>query len=76
MTDRLIPNGICWCGCGRDAGRGSFFLQGHDKYAEAGVILMKYGGVAQLITHHGYGPNGKNLRIEYEKWKDAGGRAR
>ncbi len=62
MTDevasgrRLLPTGECWCGCGAEVALGKFFLSGHDKKAEAKVILNEYGGVPQFISHHGYGP--------------------
>lgn len=54
---RLIPTGTCWCGCGKDAGIGSFFARGHDKTAEAALLSLDYGSsVAQLLHAHGYGP--------------------
>lgn len=53
---RLIPTGVCWCGCGRQVGLGSFFAQGHDKVAEGALLAARYGGsVAQLLHAHGYG---------------------
>lgn len=60
MSQRLLPTGDCWCGCGAEVGRGSFFLPGHDKKAESAVILVEYGGVPEFISQHGYGPAGKN----------------
>jgi len=54
---RLIPTGTCWCGCGKEAGIGSFFARGHDKVAEAALLAVEYGGsVPQLLHKHGYGP--------------------
>lgn len=54
---RLIPTGNCWCGCGTQAGIGSFFARGHDKVAEAALLAAEYGGsVPQLLHRHGYGP--------------------
>ena len=38
MSDRLLPNGFCWCGCGKEVGLGKFFRQGHDKISEAAII--------------------------------------
>lgn len=73
---RLIPTGVCWCGCEQETGLGSFFRQGHDKFAESVVIAIGYGGVAELLNRHGYGPGGKNARSEFEKWRAAGGRVR
>jgi hypothetical protein len=32
------------------------FLTGHDKIAESVVLLIKYGGVPQLLARHGYAP--------------------
>jgi hypothetical protein len=57
---RLVPDGRCWCGCGKDAKIGSFFLAGHDRKAESAVIKMEYGGVAEFLVAHGYGSDGKN----------------
>lgn len=60
MTERLLPTGTCWCGCGKETAIGSFFLSGHDKIAEAAVICSEYGSVAAFLVRHGYGPGGKN----------------
>jgi hypothetical protein len=68
MTVRLLPTGKCWCGCGHDVARGSFFLPGHDKKAEAAVILVEYGGVPEFLTKHGFGPGGKNPQKALEEW--------
>jgi hypothetical protein len=40
MPQRLIPTGECWCGCGGETERGSFFLPGHNKVAESAVLLV------------------------------------
>ncbi|MEY9966586.1 hypothetical protein ABIA33_004651 [Streptacidiphilus sp. MAP12-16] len=54
---RLIPTGTCWCGCGAEAGIGSFFARGHDKVAEAALLAVEYSSsVPQLLHKHGYGP--------------------
>lgn len=66
MNKRLIPTGECWCGCGAEAGIGSFFVPGHDKRAESALIQLKYGNVAGFLHHHGYGPGGSNLIKELE----------
>lgn len=73
---RLIPTGDCWCGCGEETTRGAFFRPGHDKIAESAVIAVDYGGVAELLQRHGYGPGGRNAREELERWRAAGGRVR
>ena len=67
MNSRLLPTGQCWCGCGQDATRGSFFLPGHDKKAESAVIMTEYGGVPEFLTQHGYGPDGKNPQNTLEE---------
>ena len=55
---RLIPTGICWCGCGAEVALGSFFARGHDKTAEAALIAARYeGSVARLLERHGFGPD-------------------
>ncbi|HEX5568573.1 MAG TPA: hypothetical protein VFY14_16890 [Streptomyces sp.] len=57
-TPRLLPNGFCWCGCGREVALGKFFAQGHDKTAEAALIAVRYdGSVPRILTEHGFGPD-------------------
>jgi hypothetical protein len=68
--------GDCWCGCGAEAARGSFFKPGHDKVAESAVINIEYGGVAEFLERHGYGPAGKNPVRDLEAWRARGGRVR
>lgn len=61
---RLIPTGTCWCGCGAETGRGSFFARGHDKVAEAALLAVRYdGSVAQLLHDFGYSP-GRSVTAE------------
>ena len=72
MSDRILPTGDCWCGCGEDAARGSFFLPGHDKKAESAVILVEYGGVPEFLKGHGYGPGGKEPMAVLKKWRETG----
>lgn len=69
MTTRLLPTGECWCGCGHEVTRGSFFLPGHDKKAESAIILVEYGGVPEFLDKHGYAPGGKNLQNALEEWR-------
>lgn len=57
MSERLLPTGFCWCGCGTETGIGSFFARGHDKIAEAALIAAEYGGtVPSFLAAHKYGP--------------------
>ena len=52
---RLIPTGMCWCGCGDEVALGAFFARGHDKVAEAALLSTRYeGSVAQLLREHGF----------------------
>ncbi|MFS0700096.1 hypothetical protein AB6N24_09020 [Cellulomonas sp. 179-A 4D5 NHS] len=54
--ERLLPTGICWCGCGGEAALGAFFSRGHDKVAEGALLAAEYdGSVARLLAEHGYG---------------------
>ncbi len=79
MTDspeRLIPTGDCWCGCGEEARIGAFFKPGHDKVAESAVISVRYGGVAQFLKDHGFGPGERNPRAELQAWRENGGKIR
>lgn len=58
MSERLLPNGFCWCGCGREAGLGKFFAQGHDKVATAALVAVRYeASVPRLLLEHGFGPD-------------------
>ena len=67
------PNGQCWCGCGKSASRGAYFVSGHDKRAEAAVVKVEYGSVPELLAAHGYGPNGKNAAEALRKYQQRGG---
>ncbi|MFD5940317.1 hypothetical protein [Streptomyces griseus] len=58
MSERLLPTGSCWCGCGTETGIGSFFTRGHDKIAEAAFIAARHGGsVARLLADNEFGPD-------------------
>ena len=64
---RAIPTGECWCGCGEETPNvRAFFIKGHDRVAEAAVIMEAYGGVPQFLLEHGYGPGGRNPRRTWE----------
>lgn len=67
MGERLLPTGQCFCGCGGDAALGKFFCSSHDRKAEAAVIALEYGSVAEFVVAHGYGPNGRNAQVERER---------
>lgn len=76
MTDekpqRLLPTGSCFCGCGATTAIGSFFSRGHDKTAEAALLAVRYGSsVAQLLDHHGFGPDESVLDAAVDEggWK-------
>lgn len=68
MKKNLFPNGKCWCGCGADVSRRSYFKPGHDRKAESSVIEMEYGGVVEFLVEHGYGPDGKNVFETYNEF--------
>ena len=76
LNERLLPTGECWCGCGRQTAIGSFFVQGHDKAAEAAVISVEYGGAPRFLVRHGYGPKGKNPQEEMAKIRSEGKQGR
>lgn len=68
---RLLQTTFCWCGCGQRTKRlGSFFVGGHDRKAESWLIKMHYGSVPQFLLDHGYGPDGKNLKDEWEQFEE------
>jgi len=70
MSERILPTGKCFCGCGADVPRGSFFLSGHDRIAETAVVLVEYGSVVEFLAAHGYVPNGKNPSKELKAYRD------
>ncbi len=53
---KLMPTGVCWCGCGTELGVGSFFSPGHDKIAEAKIIREVFGDVAHFVAAFGKAP--------------------
>ena len=73
MIFQLIPTGECWCGCGEEVQVGAFFVQGHDKRAEAAIVKTVYGGVPELLVAHGFGPGGKNAKEELHRYREEGG---
>ena len=68
-TKRLMPTGTCWCGCGAETRRGSFFLSGHDRRAESALVAVEYGGIPEMLVAHGYGPGGKSLKDIWDRGK-------
>ena len=66
----LILTGRCYCGCLQQTKGRSFFVPGHDRKAETAVIRLEYGGVAEFLVKHGYGPGGKNAAEELEKLRE------
>jgi hypothetical protein len=71
--NRVFPTGQCWCGCGETTPPTSFFAQGHDKRAEARVVKEIYGGVAEFLTAHGYGPDGRDPEMTVREGPDVKG---
>ena len=72
MPQHLILAGEFWCGCGGETERGSFFLPGHDKVAEAVILLIEYGEVLEFLARRGYAPGGKNPRKDLESFRNRG----
>ena len=68
-----IPDGTGWCGCGRDTRRGSFFVVGHDKRAQAAVVEINYGNIPSFLVHHGFGPRALNPMLALSEWRTSGG---
>ena len=69
--ERLLPTGMCWCGCGEQTKRlGSFFIQSHDRKAEAAVIRVEYGDPAHVVVESSYDPGGKNAIEELEMLRE------
>jgi len=68
MTDRVLPTGKCWCGCGGETERGSFFLKGHDKKAERGLReLLGWKDIPAFLNAYEYG-DGPGKKSLYEEW--------
>ena len=55
-TAKAQPTGLCWCGCGERTGVGKHFVIGHDRKAEVALVKVKYGSIAEMLAHHGFGP--------------------
>ena len=66
-----LPDGECWCGCGAQTGLGKYFKPGHDRFAEAALVKMRYGGVTGLLIAHGFGPGQENLSEAWGRWRDS-----
>lgn len=55
MATGPAPTGLCFCGCRKKVGDGSFFVAGHDKTAESALVAARYqGSIAHLLWHHGF----------------------
>lgn len=54
---RLIPTGICFCGCARETQLGKFFVRGHDITATAALRAVEGGlSLAERLHAQGFGP--------------------
>lgn len=69
MTQRIMPTGECFCGCGAATAIGSYFVQGHDRKTEAWLTEMRYSNSVGRLVALGYGPGGENLYRAYKEWK-------
>ncbi|MEY9839405.1 hypothetical protein [Streptacidiphilus sp. EB103A] len=54
--ERLVPTGLCFCGCGADVEIGRFFARGHDIIAAAALRAVDGATLAQRLSAAGYGP--------------------
>lgn len=63
---KAIPTGVCWCGCGIETRRGSWFLQGHDKRAQRYLqAIDDKQHIAEQLADRGYIPgSGKDIRAD------------
>ncbi len=57
------------------SGLGSFFAPGHDKKAEARVIVEVFGDVAHFVAAFGYAPADANISVLSEEHRDAAKKA-
>lgn len=64
IAEHVNKTGQCWCGCG--GATKEWFVPGHDSEAVWHVIRTKYGTTAQFLAHHGFGPDGKNIRAQLD----------
>lgn len=60
MNEASSARGLCWCGCGSGTAPDSLFLPGHDRAAMNAVVQLEYGGIAQFLEAHGFGPEGRS----------------
>jgi hypothetical protein len=55
--DDVRPTGRCFCGCGQRVPEGRFFVQSHDRRAEADIIRERYGSIAGFVAAHLHEPH-------------------
>lgn len=67
-TVRTKQTSLCWCGCGQQTAAGKHFVPGHDRKAEAALVRLEYGSIAELLAHHGFGPE-KSVVAAAEKMR-------
>lgn len=68
MTSDLPLTRTCWCGCERETARGSFWIQGHDKIAEAALNAVNHkDSVAVRLHAHNYGPDRSVIAAAVER---------
>jgi hypothetical protein len=65
------PTGLCWCGCGSEPKGDAFFLQGHDRAAEAAVVTLVYGNIPKFLAEHGFGPGQRSAIKELAELRRA-----
>ena len=51
-----VPSGICWCGCGKPAEEGAFFLPRHAPGAAQRAAVKHFGSVEQFLVMLGEVP--------------------
>ena len=51
------PTGLCWCSYGGTTKPGRVFLPFDDRKAEAALVKVQYGNIANMLAAHGYGPD-------------------
>ena len=69
-TAKARPVGLCWCGCGQQTAKGKLFVATHDRTAEAALVKVEYESIANMLAHHGFGPEKSVVQAAERMSKD------
>ncbi|WP_217226125.1 hypothetical protein [Streptomyces anulatus] len=70
-----MPTGDCFCGCGEEAGIGSWFVRGHDITAAAALRALEGKKLPERLVSLGFGPESSVVEraVEEAGWERCAG---